>query len=644
MFYDVIPAKALGQNLSTLTYHSDTPYNPGQIVLIPFGRQTVVGVVKKSVKKVNFPTKDIIKPLYDTPLPAHLLSVITWLSDYYVVPLSLALSLFLPTGLTKTRRQKTEQTSTPPQKLPLIPLNLAQKTALKALVAPPNGTKLLHGITGSGKTNIYLELTKNALKAQKSTILLVPEIALTSQLVRVFEETFGGQITLMHSRQTEAQRHLIWEKIHNSNTPQIIIGPRSALFTPVKNLGLIIIDEAHDSSYYQDNPPRYSALRLASFIAQNQKIPCILGTATPNIVDYHLALQKNTLVSLPTKAKTTTPIKTTVVDFHSPTNFSKNRYFSNQLLASISDNLEKGYQTLIFHNRRGSAPITICQKCGWQALCPHCFLPLTLHSDRFQLICHACGYHTQVPTSCPSCGHPDVIHKGFGTKLLESELKKLFKTAKIVRFDTDNTKGQTLDALYHQVKAGDFDIIIGTQTVAKGLDLPKLATVGIVQADSGLALPDFSAEERTFELITQVIGRIGRGHLKTAEAIIQTFQPDHPVIQYAIKNDYASFYEYLIEKRRKEHLPPFTYLAKVSVTFKTEQTTLKHISALKNQLQKHPKISCSQPMPAFHERSKSGYTWQLVVKSPSRTHLVQALSTLNPSAKPRIFLDPPSLL
>ncbi len=654
MFYEVIPIRifrAKGDGL--LTYSSDSELLPGHIVEIPLGRSKTFGIVIKKVKKVDFKTKPIARLLYETPLPSHVLKSIFWLNDYYLIPLPLAAKLFLPQGLGKKRRIASGSNS-PLRKISdttslnsTIALNPAQKHALEALHAVPTPTKLLHGITGSGKTNIYLKLAEKALNAQKSTILLVPEIALTSQLVQVFKDTFKTNICLIHSKQTEAERHLIWESILNATTPQIIIGPRSALLSPVKNLGLIIIDEAHESTYFQENTPKYSALRLASFIASTLKISCILGTATPLATDYYLANSKNSLVTLKKKAKTSAKQPNFhIISLGDPLLFSKNRYFSDPLLKNIEDNLKNHHQTLIFHNRRGSAPLTICEKCGWQALCPSCYLPLTLHSDSYNLICHTCGYASKVPSSCPDCKHPSIIHKGFGTKLLETELHKLFPAAKIARFDADNTKEETLNSKFKEVKNGDYDIIVGTQTIAKGLDLPLLATVGIVQADAGLSLPDFSSEEKTFHLLTQVIGRVGRGHLDAADVFVQTYQPDHPIITSALKTDYDSFYRHTLKLRQLGHFPPFYYLAKLSITYKTESLAIKYANQYYSYLLKNHNKSLiiSRPTPAFHERTTLGYTWQITLKSRSRSTLLDILKSLPENPKLHFSIDPPSLL
>ena len=644
MYYEVIPLKLFRQDAGVLTYAADIELYPGQLVTIPLGRFTTTGIVLKKVKRPQIQTKKIKNLLYQDPLPEHLLKAITWLSSYYLTPLPTVAQMALPKGLDKTRRAKSAPAPAP-EKLPIIPLNSAQEKALSALKNAPTSTRLLHGITGSGKTNIYLQLAREALAKRQSTILLVPEIALTSQLVQVFEDTFGGHVVLMHSGQTESARHQIWESLLTATQPQIIIGPRSALFAPVKDLGLIIIDESHESAYYQENTPKYSALRLASFIASALKIPCVQGTATPLVADYYLAQHKHAVITLDRKAKATArPPEVKVIDFKSKELFAKNRYFSAPLLAAIKDNLAHHRQTLIFHNRRGSAPLTICDNCGWQALCPNCFLPLTLHTDSYSLLCHTCGHQEKVLHSCPECKGLSIMHKGFGTKLLESELARLFPDAKIARFDADNTKATSLAAKYAEVKSGQIDIIIGTQTIAKGLDLPRLATVGVVQADAGLALPDYAAEERTFHLLTQVLGRIGRGHLDKATAFIQTYQPDHPAIKAAISADYASFYQYLIKKRQQSHLPPFRYLARLTITYKTEKTTLARIRTAAATLSALPGIELSAPTPAFHEHTPTGYTWQIIIKATSREKLLGALKFLPKNSNTHLQLDPPSLL
>ena len=679
MYVEVIVGKGVGKGASLLTYFSSLPVVPGMIVEVPLMRAKVPAVVFKKVAQPNFSCKEITRILYSKPLPEHLLKTAIWMSEYYAAPLSGVMSMVLPTGVLKKRRStgveaKTEQTeqdegndslSLGPRpagpspraagarpraaalRIPSgelsIPLNPAQKLALEGLQEGPGGTKLLFGVTGSGKTNIYLKMASSALQEQKSVVLLVPEIALTGQLVKVFKETFGEIVTVIHSKQTEVERQRIFDSLIYKDGPKIVIGPRSALFAPLDDLGLIIIDEEHESTYYQENTPKYSAIRVASKMAEICKCPCILGSATPAIEDFYLAKKRGSLVILSEKAKDTAiKPEVSIIDFKDRGEFSKNRYFSSSLLKSIADNLEHGRQTLIFHNRRGSSPLTICDNCGEELLCPTCYLPLTLHVDTYEMRCHTCGYKTKVPTNCPHCGRAGLVHKGFGTKLLENEIKKLFPKARVKRFDADNKKGEGLDEIYASVRDGDVDILVGTQTLAKGLDLPLLATVGIVQADAGLSLPDFSAEERVFQLITQVMGRVGRGHQSKAEVFIQTYRPEHPVLKFAVEEDFLGFSEYLLKQRKKSGFPPFSFVAKVSVTAKTEATAIKKIREAARKFSSDKRLSVSPPLPAFHERTVRGFTWEVVVRSTSRKALIENFTDLD--ANFHASLDLPSLL
>lgn len=670
MYYEVIPTTTFKKSPlfsdGLLTYSFDQNLAPGTIVSIPLGKKTALGIIYRKTTAPtdqNFIIKSINKIVHPIPLPNYLLKSLAWLSSYYLNPVAKTANLFLPLGIEKNRRKKSSastfipQFSNPIQDIasPIaattthyqIPLNPAQKQALTELHKIKTHTKLLHGITGSGKTNIYLELASQVFSSNQSVILLVPEISLTPQLVGRFQEHFGTQVISLHSKLTEAERHLIWQRIHEADqsTPFVIIGPRSALFSPLKNLGLIIIDEAHEPSFYQDTSPRYHALRLASFMAQTLKIDCLLGTATPRVEDYFLAQKNHAYVALSEKAKSiTSQTKISLIDLKDRALFTRNRYFSDALLQDIENNLKQHKQTLLFHNRRGSAPLTICEHCGYQVLCPNCLLPLTLHSDSYQLICHTCGHHEPVPSTCPVCHHGSLIHKGFGTKLLESELKKLFKNARIARFDADNATADSLTQNFEAVKNGDIDIIIGTQTIAKGLDLPLLNTVGIVQADANLNLPDYAAEERTFQLITQVIGRVGRGHNDINHVFLQTFQPEHPVILAAKSLDYAKFADYLLKKRQLSHLPPFFYLLRISIVKKTEDLAIKKIMSLHRTLKKFPDVYLSAPTPSFHEYTPSGYSWQIIVKAKKRDSLTHLIQSLDQYPEIRFAIDPPSLI
>lgn len=643
-YYLIAPAKTFHSSDNLLTYSSETPLKIGQIVEIPLGRQSTIGIVVKNTTQPDFDTKSITKIIYEQPLPKKLVDALFWLSSYYRCPLSTVIQAALPRGITKNRRGRLPEA---PNITPIDnPLNSAQRAAIRAIEENPANTILLHGITGSGKTNIYIELCARTLAKNQSVILLVPEIALTSQLVRNFQQHFKN-ITLLHSNLTESLRHQLWEKILTDNQPQVIIGPRSALFAPVQDLGLIIIDEAHEPAYHQEQNPKYSASLLAGKLAKT-----VLGTATPLISDYYLCKSHNAIVEINQLAiESNKHTSISVIDLKDHSDFTKSRILSNQLIESIKASLANHTQSMLFHNRRGTAPMTICDKCGWQALCPNCFLPLVLHADAFQMRCHTCARNFPVPTACPECKNASIHHKGFGTKLIEDELHRLFPSAKIARFDMDTDDDLKLTKIYDEVYRGDYDIIVGTQMIAKGFDFPRLTTLGIVQADAGLSLPDFSSEERTFQLITQVIGRAKRGH-QNSNIFIQSFQPDHPIISLASQSDYASFYNYLVQKRQQSKLPPYSFLLKLSVTYKTETATVKNIRTLykkviqtAKQLQiPENRIVVSPPMPAFHERTSTGYTWQLVIKAKSRQNLLDIFDHLPKNNYLHYDFDPISLL
>ncbi|MDO4504806.1 MAG: primosomal protein N' [bacterium] len=643
-YYLIAPAKTFHSSDNLLTYSSETPFKIGQIVEIPLGRQSTIGIVVKNTTQPDFDTKSITKIIYEQPLPKKLVDALFWLSSYYRCPLSTVIQAALPRGITKNRRGKLPEA---PNITPIDnPLNSAQRAAIRAIEENPANTILLHGITGSGKTNIYIELCARTLAKNQSVILLVPEIALTSQLVRNFQQHFKN-ITLLHSNLTESLRHQLWEKILTDNQPQVIIGPRSALFAPVQDLGLIIIDEAHEPAYHQEQNPKYSASLLAGKLAKT-----VLGTATPLISDYYLCKSHNAIVEVNQLAiESDKHTSISVIDLKNRSDFTKSRILSNQLIDSIKASLANHTQSMLFHNRRGTAPMTICDKCGWQALCPNCFLPLVLHADAFQMRCHTCARNFPVPTACPECKNASIHHKGFGTKLIEDELHRLFPSAKIARFDMDTDDDLKLTKIYDEVYRGDYNIIVGTQMIAKGFDFPRLTTLGIVQADAGLSLPDFSSEERTFQLITQVIGRAKRGH-QNSNIFIQSFQPDHPIISLASQSDYASFYNYLVQKRQQSKLPPYSFLLKLSVTYKTETATVKNIRTLYKKVIQTTKqlqipasrIVVSPPMPAFHERTSTGYTWQLIIKAKSRQNLLDIFDHLPKNNYLHYDFDPISLL
>lgn len=644
-YYLVAPSSVVRADAHAFTYSHDSPLAIGTLVRVPVGKKNINGIVLEHVKQPPaFATKPIDSILVSQPLPQPLVQLAIWLQDYYAAHLGLVLQTILPSGLHKQRRTLPKQQSHPLRRRTKIVLNTEQRKALLALQHSKSGTVLLHGVTGSGKTQVYIEAAKHIARQGKSSIILVPEIALTPQLVAEFAQHFQNLI-VTHSGMTESQRHHMWLKALVLQTePTVIIGPRSALFMPLANLGLIVVDECHEPSYKQEQTPRYSALRAATMLASyHADARVILGSATPAVADYYLAqTTKSPIIKLTAPAIKTAPVAAEIVDLKKKDNFTRHRFFSDLLLKQIEKSLSAGHQTLLFHNRRGTAPTTLCEHCGWLAECPTCFLPLTLHADSHSLRCHLCNFTMAVPPNCPVCREPTVIFKGIGTKLIESEIAKLFPKARIARFDADTLTQDAVHNRYQDLYDGTIDILIGTQILAKGLDLPHLQTVGVVQADSGLVLPDYQAEERVFQLLYQVMGRVGRGSL-AGHVVIQTYQPTHAVIHAAINRDYQGFYQSELKSRQDAKFPPFRYLLKLVCTYKTEQGAITASKKMAAQIRTaHPHVEVLGPTPSFYERLGGTYRWQLLIKSRQRSELAHIANAM-PAAW-QADIDPASIL
>lgn len=643
-YYEVAPTQIIRAGSGVFTYAAKEPLSVGQLVTVEVGRKVLVGLVVKEVPQPSYDTKTVTSLIEEPPLPEALVQLALWISGYYATHLASVLQTILPRGIQKKRRPLSQPSREKLRDRTKNVLNDTQKNAVHVVSEMSPGSALLHGITGSGKTEVYIELAKQALAAGKSAIILVPEIALTSQVVDEFSQHFED-IILVHSRQTEAQRHKAWQEALTSTKPRLIIGPRSALFTPLASIGLIVIDEAHEPSFKQEQSPRYSALRAASILAKHHGAKVVLGSATPSIADYYIFEQsERPVITMNSRARhDTTPPTITLVDMTKRTHFKRHRFLSDELLSRLEQTFGSGNQALIFHNRRGSASTTLCENCGWSAICPRCFVPFTLHADRHQLQCHICGTSEKVPTSCPECGSADIIHKGIGTKLIESELRKIFPGKVIARFDGDNETGESVEERYKELYDGTIDLIIGTQVIAKGLDLPKLRAVGVIQADAGLSLPDYASSERTFQLLAQVVGRVGRSHHAT-DVIVQSYQPTHPAVVNGLAQNYHGFYQTALLERKKGGFPPFSYLLKLTCVYKTESAAVRNAQKLAAELrQRMPDVQILGPTPAFYERQHDTYRWQLVVKSSKRARLTDALAYV-PAAQWQFELDPTNLL
>lgn len=625
-YVEVLVADAAYHKNEALTYSSAARLKPGNVVVVPLRSKHVPAIVTGAVGKPAFSTKAIVN-VPDLPaLPSTHLKLIAWLREYYPAPLGMIVQLFLPNNFATGKTKEPSRRDSPVAQLP--PLTADQQNALNNIGS--DGLHILHGETGSGKTRVYLELVRKQLAQGKSSIVLTPEIGLTSQLAGTMERAFGDQVVLMHSGLTETARRDAWQRVLRSQQPLVIVGARSALFAPVSNLGLIVIDESHETAYKQDQAPYYHTSTVAAKLAELHKAVLVLGSATPLVRDYFVAKAKQRPIIRMTQVAAGSDHNVTaeIVDLRNRSQFPKSPYLSTRLLKAISERLQHNEQTLIFLNRRGTARVIFCNVCGWQALCPHCDLPLVYHSDDHVMRCHSCSYKTAAPVSCPSCSNSDVVFRSIGTKAIVSEVQRLFPGARAMRFDTDNKKAERLETHYASVRAGEVDIIVGTQTLAKGLDLPKLSLVGVVIADTSLYFPDFSAEERTYQLLSQVLGRIGRGH-RQGTAIIQTYSPESALLQSVVAKDWHTFYNKEIAERRQFLFPPFCHLLKLSCKRASDASAQKAAEQLAHKIRgNNYNVIVEGPVPSFHGKVQNKFVWQIIAKAKRREQLVSIVKNL----------------
>lgn len=645
-YYEVAPDHIVRLDSDTLTYQSENVLSVGAIVRIPVGKKSLRGIVVSEVPKPSYATKSVFFTEYEKPLPLQLVKLGLWISEYYQTPLSGVMKMFIPKNIDKKRRinDKSIQEKILRKRTNIL-FNSDQLSAIHQINKINSGSVILQGVTGSGKTEVYFELIKSCIDTGKSALLLIPEISLTPQILSEANAKFKD-IVVFHSGITESQKHKNWVKVIESPHPLLIIGARSALFAPLDNIGIIILDESHDPSYHQDNTPRYSAVRAASVLGSLHNAKVIFGSATPLISERYIAEQSDRpIVFMNSKALTDTKKSTvSIVDMRLSSNHKNHKYLSDKLIESIENTLHSGKQSIIYHNRRGSQGITLCEKCGWQAMCSRCHIPIVLHTDDYFLQCKMCQSKSSIPKSCPACNSASIMHKVVGTKQIEDDIKKLFPTARISRFDGDNKKNESLNSKYQDLYDGKIDIAIGTQILAKGLDLPNLSLVGVIQAENGLALPDFASSERIFQLLYQVSGRVGRNSNET-EVVVQTYLPEHPSIVYGVNQNYEDFYKYAIKERELGKFPPFVYILKATCGYKTERGAINASRMLINDLRisNIKGIEIQGPFPSFYEKIRDTYRWQIVVKAKDRKKL-QEISKLIPTAKWQIDFDTSSLL
>lgn len=643
-YYNIVPNKIAGPPPHIFTYESNARLEIGQLTTIKIGNRDFCGVVLEETTKPAFFTKSIVSIENGLVIPKALLGTLSWAAEYYACPLPLLISHALP-GSSKAKAEPVK--SIPEMKnnatnIQNQPLTDEQSHALKSILKSKHGTFLLRGITGSGKTRIYLELAKRTIQDNKSALILVPEISLTPQIQNEFLKEFSDVYTT-HSNMSKLERDEIWHKVIHTKTPLVLIGPRSALFAPISRIGLIVVDEFHDQAYKQEQTPKFHATRLAAKLAKANKARLILGSATPPVSELKFAQDKDVPIIKLTKPALKDAVlpKSVVVDMRLAPKVNSKFWLSLDLKKAIEASLEKNEQILLYYNRRGNATLSICQECGWVHKCSRCHLPYTLHSDFNKALCHICGNREPIPLQCSNCKSTYVVFKGVGTKQIEQDIKSLFRGVTIARFDSDAKKHETVDARFKDIVNGKIQIIIGTQMITKGLDLPNLGLVGVVLPDISMNLPDFTSSERTFQLLYQVIGRVGR-HKHSDKVIVQTYQPDNPAIKFALRRDYDAFYKHEINQRMFSRFPPFKHLMKVTCSYASPDKAKSELEKLKSQLVNVKDIEILGPVPAFHERINNQYRWQLVFKSSQRKALVDIIAKINP--KWIVDLDPINLL
>ena len=503
------------------------------------------------------------------------------------------------------------------------------------------GRFLLHGVTGSGKTEVFIRLVRQTLQMGKAAMILVPEIALTPQMVSWFRSRFGPVAAVLHSRLSAGERFDEWRRIRRGDA-RVVIGARSAVFAPMEKLGLIVVDEEHESTYLSDHHPRYDARQVAAWRCDNEGATLLLASATPSILSFAMARRGDyTLLEMPHRVHHRPLPEVTIVDMRKEMELGNRSVFSGELRSALEECMQRGHQAMLLMNRRGYNSFVSCRSCGHVVKCPQCDVAMTYHvsGGDGRLHCHYCGHTAEHPTQCPSCGSKYIRFFGAGTQKVEEELRKLFPGVGVVRMDIDTTSGKDgHQRLLDEFRSGRARILVGTQMIAKGLDFPKVTLVGVVAADMTLNLPDYRSRERTFQLLTQVAGRAGRGELP-GQVIIQTYKPEDPIIQASARQDYRAFFEEEFDRRRAGLYPPFTIMARLLVESESEGAARRHAAALYARCQElmaqHPLWKKRTLMMLLDQPSvtmlRGKYRWHVLFRllaHPDTEALVGALTAL----------------
>lgn len=507
-------------------------------------------------------------------------------------------------------------------------LTLEQQKVVDSVNLFSNDVYLLHGVTGSGKTEVYIKLIEKVLNLGKTAIMLVPEISLTPQMVSRFEQVFGNKIAALHSALSDGEKYDEWRRIVRGEV-SIVIGARSAVFAPLTNIGIIIIDEEHSDSYKQDNNPRYNAKDIAIERAKNYNCPVLMGSATPSLDTYARAVKKvYKLLNLPNRVNGKDLPHIDIVDMNEEMKYSKG-HFSKRLLDEIKKTVKNKEQVILLLNRRGYSSFVSCKNCSYTMKCPNCDISLTYHKSSNMLRCHYCGYGTNLLHTCPSCGEKSISTLGVGTEKIEEELNSLIEDAKILRMDVDTTSKKGIHKkMITAFKNHEYDILLGTQIVAKGLDFPLVTLVGVINADTSLNIPDFRSSENTFDLLCQTSGRSGRSK-NQGKVIIQTFNKDHYAIKYSKEHDYIGFFKKEMDIRRKLKYPPYYFLCYLKISGKDDNYILNEANKIKRSLERNLfSTIILGPSPATVFKINNIYRYGIIMKYKNSKDLYDVLTRI----------------
>jgi primosomal protein N' (replication factor Y) len=640
-------------------YEISRPVPPATRVSVPFGSRRIQGFVIRTATTLpeGVEIRAVTEVLDPVPLiREEVLDLCCWVADYYAAPLGEVLKGALPPGITRKHIEKFSPEAPPPFAVESrVEPSPGQAAALDAIGSTDGFAPiLLHGVTGSGKTEIYMRVVEECRRKGKAALVLVPEIGLTPQLRERFARRFGAHMALLHSALSRSERINEWLRVYNG-LARIVIGTRSAVFAPLHDVGIIIVDEEHESSYKQDEMPRYNGRDSAVMRAKMAGVPVVLGSATPSMESFHNAeIGRYRYVNLPDRVEGRPLPGVEIVNMREEyVREGRQSVLSGRLRDALGERVEKGEQSIVLLNRRGFSMFLLCRHCGNSFHCRDCSVSMTYHKGINRLICHYCGLSQRPDTACPECGSEYIQYIGQGTEQLEQIVAEEVPGARVGRVDRDTMRHlRDFDRVLGDFRSGKLDILVGTQMVAKGHDFPGVTLVGVVGADAALSLPDFRAAERTFQLLTQVAGRSGRGD-RPGEVVIQSYFPDHYTFQLAVGQRFEDFYRREAHFRRAMFYPPFTVLAGIMVL----ETSRERARTLADSIGKFLEGAASReirilgPAPAAVEKVNKTFRHQILLKCATRGPLHRVLGKLGahieenkvPAARVIVDVDPVSL-